>query len=68
MARIALAWTVKDLGKHAGIGSNTVVRFENGHRVIPATLAAMQRALEAAGVRFQEDGGIVPPAKGDQNA
>ena len=64
MARIALAWTVKDLGKHAGIGSNTVVRFENGKAVNPSTLMAMERAFEVAGVRFQEDGGIVPPAKG----
>jgi transcriptional regulator with XRE-family HTH domain len=63
MARIALGWGVKDLAKHAHIGSNTVARFESGQRVNFSTLTMMEQAFEAAGVEFLDNGGIVPPKK-----
>ncbi|MDB5394035.1 MAG: transcriptional regulator [Rhodospirillales bacterium] len=59
MARVGLGWSVRDLARHAEIGASTVNRFETGSvEPIPATLAAMQRALESAGVEFiPENGG-----------
>lgn len=59
MARAALDWGVRDLARNANVGVSTVTRFEAGQGTpIPATLAAMQRALEAAGVEFiSENGG-----------
>jgi transcriptional regulator with XRE-family HTH domain len=62
MARAALGWGVRELADAAGISANTVVRFENGRTMPnPATLKVIQNAFEVAGVRFQDDGGIVPP-------
>lgn len=59
MARGALNWSVETLAKAAKVGEATVRRFEQGRAApIPATLAAMQAALEAAGVEFiSENGG-----------
>jgi predicted transcriptional regulator len=59
MARVGLGWSVRDLAQHAGVGSSTVNRFETGSvEPIAATLAAMQRALESAGIEFiPENGG-----------
>jgi transcriptional regulator with XRE-family HTH domain len=59
MARGALNWSVEALAKAANVGEATVRRFEQGRAVpIPATLEAMQRALEAAGIEFiAENGG-----------
>ena len=57
--------TVKELGRNAGIDSNTVVRFENGRRKSnEATMRVIRQAFEAAGVRF-ESGGVFPPEKGE---
>jgi DNA-binding XRE family transcriptional regulator len=64
MARAALGWSTKDLGNRAHVSGNTVVRFENErHEPNPATMLAIRNAFEAAGVRFQEDGGVLPPEK-----
>jgi transcriptional regulator with XRE-family HTH domain len=52
MARAALGWGVRDLAREAKVGVSTVTRFEAGADPIPATLAAIQRAMEAAGVEF----------------
>jgi predicted transcriptional regulator len=53
MARAALGWGIRDLARHARVGSTTVSRFEAGQgSPIPSTVAAMQRAMEAAGVEF----------------
>lgn len=59
MARAALGWTVKRLATGAQVGTATINRFELGQAVpIPATLAAIRRALEAAGVEFLDGGGV----------
>ena len=52
MARAALGWGVRDLGKRAGIAANTVSRFENGMGTNLTTLRQIQTALEKAGVIF----------------
>ena len=58
MARAALGWGVKDLAREAKVGVMTVTRFENGQAApIPATLAAIRRALEEAGVEFLDGDG-----------
>jgi transcriptional regulator with XRE-family HTH domain len=63
MARAALDWSAQDLAKRARVGSNTVVRFENGKPANASTVTLIQQAFEAAGVRFTDDGGVVPPKK-----
>ncbi len=59
MARAALDWTALQVAEQAGVGVTTVVRFERGQTAPNrATLAALQRALETAGVEFiPENGG-----------
>jgi transcriptional regulator with XRE-family HTH domain len=51
-----LSWTARDLASAAGIHQNTVSRFEVGRYAgTPATLAAIKKALEEAGVEFTND-------------
>ncbi|MBF0561102.1 MAG: helix-turn-helix transcriptional regulator [Alphaproteobacteria bacterium] len=59
MARAALNITIADLSERANVAPNTISRFEAGKTVpIPATLAVLKNALEAAGVEFiAENGG-----------
>ncbi|SDE25513.1 Helix-turn-helix [Rhodospira trueperi] len=58
MGRAALDWTTRDLAAKAGVGVNTVTRFERGDDTRAATEAAIRTALEAAGVVFiPENGG-----------
>nr|WP_209776744.1 helix-turn-helix transcriptional regulator [Azospirillum agricola] len=58
MARAAVGWGVRDLAKEAGVSVDTVSRLERGEELQPRTLAAIQEALEAAGVEFiPENGG-----------
>ena len=52
MARAALGWNTRDLAKHARVGSNTVVRFENGKPANTSTVTMIKQALEAAGLVF----------------
>jgi hypothetical protein len=61
MARAALEWSVRDLAKHAHVGSTTVIRFEGGKPANASTLTLIKQAFQAAGILFTEDGGIVPP-------
>jgi transcriptional regulator with XRE-family HTH domain len=66
MARAALDWTVKDLAEKAEVGISTVVRFEAGRdKPIAATIAAMQRCLEAGGVRLIPNGVCFEPGNGE---
>ncbi len=61
MARGALNWSVETLATAAAVGEATVRRFERGRAVpIQSTLAAMQAALEAAGIEFIPDNGGGP--------
>ena len=67
MARVALDWTLQDLANAAQVGLATVNRFEI-QQAVPrrATLAAIQRAFEAAGVRFTDHGVELPPGTEDE--
>jgi len=58
MARAALDWSVRELGKHAGVTANTISRYENGSDALNETLLKIRRAFEKAGVVFiPENGG-----------
>jgi transcriptional regulator with XRE-family HTH domain len=58
MARAALNWTTSDLAKAAGIGINTVNRFEGGADTRLSSVEKLRRALERAGITFiAENGG-----------
>lgn len=58
MARVALRWGVRDLARKAAMSQTTVVKFEQGKSVRAATVEAMQKALERAGIMFiAENGG-----------
>ncbi len=56
-ARALLQWSQGDLAKEAAVGISTIAEFEKGSRTpIANNLAAIRRALEAAGVRFTSAG------------
>lgn len=65
MGRAALRWSVDELAAAASVSKRTVLRYENGDAVQPATVQALRRALESAGVQFLDGGklagGVVPP-------
>jgi len=52
MARAAVQWTVRDLAERSGVHRNTVTRIEAGNPANGPTMAALERALEAAGIEF----------------
>jgi transcriptional regulator with XRE-family HTH domain len=52
MARAALGWGVRELGKRAGVAANTVSRFENGMGTTVATLTQIELVLEKEGIIF----------------
>ena len=54
-ARALLRWTTEKLAERSGVGLATIKRAETSDsevRMIPANLAAVQRALEAGGIVF----------------
>lgn len=58
MARAGLGLGVRELAEAAGVSTNTITRLEAGEELRPRTVAAVQAALEAAGVQFiPENGG-----------
>ncbi len=59
MGRAALNWTAADLAERSSVGVTTISRFESGlTSPTRATLAAIRRGMEAAGVEFiSENGG-----------
>ena len=64
MARAGLGWSETQLAKAIGVSLATVSRFETGKaQTQPATVEAIQRALEAAGVVFIEGSGEDPGVK-----
>jgi len=67
-ARVALDITHDDLAREAGVSERTLVRIETPQSVSLASIAKVQAALEARGVKFlpasDEDGpGLrIPPS------
>jgi transcriptional regulator with XRE-family HTH domain len=58
MARAALGWSSQELASKAGVGVNTVNRFESGQDARVSSVEKMRLALERAGVEFiAENGG-----------
>ena len=51
-ARAAVRWTVRQLAERSGVHRNTVTKIEAGTASHGPTIAAVVRALEAAGVEF----------------
>lgn len=54
-ARAALGWSAMHLAERSGVSLRTLLRFEQVDGVPPSrssTLADVQKALEAAGVKF----------------
>lgn len=52
-ARALLGWSQTDLAGRCGLALNTVSRHERGAtEPTPATMDAMQQALEAGGIEF----------------
>jgi len=57
-ARGMLKLTIRELAAKADVSVDTIVRLEYGGALMPRTLAAVQQALEAAGVEFGADDGV----------
>ena len=60
MGRAALGWSTQELAEKAGVGGNTVNRFEVGQDARMSSVEKMQEALEAAGVIFIAENGEGP--------
>ena len=58
MARAGMRWSLSDAAEHANIGRTSVARIEADVQTNPATIAALRRAFEKAGVEFVEDFGV----------
>lgn len=58
MARAALNWSTADLAARAGVGVNTVNRFESGQDARVSSVDKMQTVLTAAGVQFVDNGTV----------
>ena len=57
MARSALKIGIKEVAASAKVSSNTITRLESGEPLKDRTVEDIQRAYEAAGARFIEEGG-----------
>lgn len=60
MARAGLGMGIRELAERAQVSTNTVSRFETGEELKSRTVAALQAALEAAGVIFIDENGEGP--------
>jgi len=60
MGRAALSWSTTELAAKAGVGSNTVNRFEAGQDARLSSVEKMRLALQAAGIVFIADDGEGP--------
>lgn len=52
MARAALDWSMRETATTAGIGINTLSRFEGGGGVFLSTADSLRATYQAAGVSF----------------
>lgn len=52
MARAALGWSMRETATAAGIGINTLSRFEGGGGVFLSTADSLRAAYQAAGMSF----------------
>lgn len=62
-ARALVRWSAEELAGHSGVGHSTIRRMEAADGVPAASarnLAAIQKALEAAGVIFIDENGQGP--------
>lgn len=59
-ARGLVAMTQRELAAASRVSLRTITSFEAGGRAIPATIAVVQQALEAAGVVFIPSNGGGP--------
>jgi transcriptional regulator with XRE-family HTH domain len=57
-ARAMLRWTLTELSRRAEVSPNTIIRFEAEKSVNTGTIAAIERALEAAGIEFITGNGV----------
>ena len=57
MARAALGMGVRELAAAAKVSVDTVARFERGEELKERTIDALQRALEAAGIKLIDENG-----------
>lgn len=57
MARAATGLGVRELALAAKVSPETIVRLENGAKLRPRTIDAIQAALENAGVQFLDENG-----------
>jgi len=58
MARAALKWSTADLAEKAGVGVNTINRFEDGQDARVSSVDKIRAALEAAGIEFINGTGV----------
>ncbi len=70
-ARAMVKWTQQDLARASGVSLPTIKRMESGDgliRGITDNVRKIQRALQAAGIEFTNDGGpgvrLRPPQHG----
>ncbi len=57
MARAALGMGVRELAAAAKVSVDTVARFERGEELKQRTIEALQRTLEAAGIKLIDENG-----------
>ena len=60
MARAALGMGVRELAAAAKVSVDTIARFERGEELKERTVDAIQRTLEAAGVKLIDENGGGP--------
>jgi len=63
MARAALQLSAGDLAALAKVGRNTIVRFESGQQIKPASIEKLHDALTTAGIEFIPENGGGPGAR-----
>ncbi|MGY5803367.1 helix-turn-helix domain-containing protein [Rhizobium sp. LEGMi12c] len=64
-ARGLLDWSQTQLARESNLSESTIRDFEKGRRLPSVNnLAAVRRALEAAGVSFMDDGDVIDGGPG----